>query len=319
VLADGSLVPAPISGLPAIEAGGQGGLLDVALDPDFASNRRLYLSYTEPGSAAEAGRNGTALLRATLNADATALGGVSVIFRQAPKISGSSHFGGRIVVAPGGLLYLTLGDRSSQRDSAQDLATTIGKTVRIRTDGGVPADNPFVATAGASASIYSLGHRNPQGAALHPTTGELWTVEHGPQGGDELNRTRAGLNYGWPRVSYGCEYGSTPVDSCTPVGGASSGPGYEPPVSWWVPVSVAPSGMVFYTGTVYPAWTGSLFVGSLAGQALWRLSMNGNSVAAREPLFTNLGARIRDVRQGPDGRLYLLTDASNGRLIRIDP
>jgi len=316
VSADGSTVSAPIAGVPAVAAGGQGGLFDVVLDLGFAANRRLYLSFAEPGSGAEAGRNGTAVARAVLNADATALDGVEIIFRQSPKVASSAHFGGRIVAAPGGLLFLTLGERQSQSTSAQDLGTTLGKVVRLRTDGSVPADNPFAGTAGAQAAIFSWGHRNPQGAALHPTTGELWMVEHGPQGGDELNRIRPGLNYGWPRVSYGCNYGD-PVGNCTPVGGASIGPGFEPPVTYWVPTSIAPSGMAFYTGDRFPEWRGNLFVGALAGQALWRLTMNGNEVTGREALFGTLNARIRDVRQGPDGWLYLLTDDTNGRILRI--
>ena len=189
--------------------------------------------------------------------------------------------------------------------------------MRLRTDGSVPADNPFVGRTGAQAATWSLGHRNVQGAALHPDTGELWATEHGPQGGDELNRVRAGLNYGWPLVSHGCEYGS-PVGNCTPVGGASSAPGFEPPLSVWVPTSVAPSGLAFYTGDRFPEWRGQLFMGALAGQALWRLTLGGDTVAAREAMFTSLGARIRDVRQGPDGWLYLLTDGSNGRLLRVE-
>jgi glucose/arabinose dehydrogenase len=317
VSADGATVSAPITGVPAVLFTGQGGLLDVALDRDFARNRRLYLSYVEPGTGAEVGRNGTAVARAVLNADATALDGVEVIFRQAPKVAGSvGHFGGRLVPAPDGLLYVTLGEHQFERDRAQDLGAGHGKVMRIRTDGSVPADNPFVATALAQPTIYSYGHRNPQGAALHPVTGELWTVEHGPQGGDELNRIRAGLNYGWPLVSYGCEYGAQ-VGNCTPVGGASTGPGFEPPVTYWVPTSIAPSGLAFYTGDRFPEWRGSAFVGALAGQALWRLTLNGNEVVAREALFASLGERIRDVRQGPDGWLYLLTDSSNGRILRV--
>jgi aldose sugar dehydrogenase len=316
VSADGALVSAPISGLPAIAVGGQGGLFDVAVDPDFARNRRIYLSYAEPGTGAEAGRNGTAVLRAELSADHTALVNGQVIFRQLPKVASSGHFGGRIVLAPGGLLFVTLGERQSEAAKAQDLSTGHGKVMRIRTDGSVPPDNPFTGHAGAQAAVYSYGHRNPQGATLHPTTGELWLVEHGPQGGDELNRVRAGLNYGWPLVSHGCNYGD-PVGNCTPVGGASTGPRFEPPVSWWVPTSIAPSGLAFYTGSRFPEWQGSLFLGALAGQALWRLRMNGNEVVSREPLFTALNERIRDVRQGPDGWLYLLTDSSSGRILRV--
>ncbi|MBL8326888.1 MAG: PQQ-dependent sugar dehydrogenase [Rubrivivax sp.] len=318
VSADGSSVSAPISGTPAVDTGGQGGLLDVAVAADFATSRRVFLSFAEPGTGAEAGTNGTAVGTAVLNAGFTALSGWTVIFRQSPKVASQGHFGSRLVLARDGTLFVTLGDRqsSSERVRAQDLAAGHGKVMRIRTDGSVPGDNPFVGTAGAQATIWSYGHRNMQGAALHPGTGELWTSEHGPQGGDEVNRTLAGRNYGWPRVSYGCEYG-TPVGACVPVGGASTGAGYEPPLTWWVPTSIAPSGMAFYTGSRFPEWQGNLFVGALAGRALWRLTLAGNTVAAREALFTDLNERIRDVRQGPDGWLYLLTDSSSGRIVRV--
>jgi glucose/arabinose dehydrogenase len=223
------------------------------------------------------------------------------------------------VVAPGGLLYITTGDRqaNSERGKSQDLTLGHGKIMRIRADGSVPADNPTIGQSGAQPAIWSLGHRNVQGAALHPTTGELWATEHGPQGGDELNRVMPGLNYGWPLVSFGCEYGA-PVGNCTPVGGASSGPGFEAPLAHWVPTSIAPSGLAFYTGDRFPEWRGQLFMGALAGQALWRITLNGNAIASREAMFTSLGERIRDVRQGPDGWLYLLTDSSNGRLLRVE-
>lgn len=319
ISADGRTLSPPIAGTPAVDAAGQGGLFDVALAADFASTRRLFLSYAEPGSGAEAGRNGLAVGTALLDADATALTGWQVVYRQVPKVASSGHFGGRIVVAPGGLLYITQGDRqsNSERGKAQDLSQGHGKIVRIRADGGVPPDNPFVGRAGAQPTTWSYGHRNVQGAALHPTTGELWATEHGPQGGDELNRVQRGANYGWPLVSYGCEYGA-PVGNCTPVGGASTGAGFEPPLTWWVPTSIAPSGLAFYTGSRFPAWRGQLFMGALAGQALWRIEISGNTVVAREPLLTELGERIRDVRQGPDGWLYLLTDSGNGRLLRVE-
>ncbi len=319
VSSDGRTVSPAITGVPAVDAVGQGGLFDVALAADFATTRRVFLSYAEPGSGAEAGRNGLAVGTALLNADATALTGWQVIYRQTPKVASAGHFGGRIVVAPGGLLYITQGDRQldSERGKAQDLSQGHGKIVRIRADGGVPADNPYVGRAGAQGSTWSYGHRNVQGAALHPSTGELWATEHGPQGGDELNRVQRGANYGWPLVSYGCEYGA-PVGNCTPVGGASTGAGFEPPVSWWVPTSIAPSGLVFYTGSRFPEWRGQFFMGALAGQALWRIELNGNTVVAREALLTSLGERIRDVRQGPDGWLYLLTDSGNGRLLRVE-
>ncbi len=319
VSADGLTVSPAIAGVPAVAAAGQGGLFDVALAADFATTRRIFLSYAEPGSGAEAGRNGLAVGTAVLNAEATALTGWQVIYRQAPKVASSGHFGGRIVVAPGGLLYITQGDRQldGERGKAQDLALGHGKVVRVRSDGSVPPDNPFVGRSGAQPQTWSYGHRNVQGAALHPTTGELWATEHGPQGGDELNRVQRGANYGWPLVSYGCEYGA-PVGNCAPVGGASTGPGFEPPVSWWVPTSIAPSGLAFYTGSRFPEWRGQLFMGALAGQALWRIELSGNTVVSREALLTDLRERIRDVRQGPDGWLYLLTDSGNGRIVRVE-
>ncbi|MFZ5490436.1 MAG: PQQ-dependent sugar dehydrogenase [Thiomonas sp.] len=305
---------APILGVPGVDARGQGGLLDVALDPDFVGNRRIYLSY----AGAEAGRNGTAVARGVLSADGTRLSDVQVIFRQSPKIDSTAHFGSRLVFAPDGTLFITLGDRYSQRDAAQDLSNTLGKVVRIRADGSVPKDNPFVGRTGAMPEIWSHGHRNVQGAAIHPVTGELWTSEHGPQGGDEVNIDRAGRNYGWPRISYGCEYGA-PVGNCPPVGGATSAPGMEQPVTHWVPTSIAPCGMAFYTGALFPQWRGSLFVGALAGQALWRLQLDGEKVVAREALFADLGERIRDVRQAPDGSIYLVTDGAAGRILRVQP
>jgi len=311
-------IGAPIAGVPAVDSRGQGGLLDVALDPGFVSNRRIYLSYAEPGSGADAGRNGTAVARAVLSADGTRLNALQVIFRQTPKIDSTAHFGSRLAFAPDGSLFVTLGDRYTQRDAAQDLSNTLGKVVRIFPDGSVPPDNPFVGRAGALPEIWSYGHRNVQGAALHPVTGELWTHEHGPQGGDEVNITRAGRNYGWPRISYGCEYGA-PVGNCTPVGGATSAPGMEQPLTYWVPISIAPCGMAFYTASLFPQWRGSLFLGALAGQALWRLQLDGNRVVAREALFTELGERIRDVRQGPDGALYLISDGASAKIYRVQP
>ncbi|CAZ88922.1 Soluble aldose sugar dehydrogenase YliI [Thiomonas arsenitoxydans] len=309
---------APIVGVPAVDARGQGGLLDVALDPAFAANRRVYLSYAEAGTGAEAGRNGTAVARGVLSNDGTRLSDVQVIFRQTPKIDSTAHFGSRLVFAPDGTLFITLGDRFSQRDAVQDLSNTLGKVVRIHPDGSVPKDNPFVGRAGVREEIWSYGHRNVQGAALHPVTGELWTHEHGPQGGDEVNITRAGRNYGWPKISYGCEYGA-PVGNCPPVGGATSAPGMEQPVTYWVPTSIAPCGMAFYTASVFPQWRGNLFVGALAGQALWRLQLDGNKVVSREALLTDLGERIRDVRQGPDGAIYLISDGASAKIYRLQP
>jgi aldose sugar dehydrogenase len=312
-------VPHPnVSGVPAVLNAGQGGLLDVAVQV-VGGDTWVYLSYAEAGTGAQVGSSGTAVARGRLVGNA--LLDVQVIFRQTPKVATSistNHYGSRLVLTPDGLLFITLGERAAASESfkAQDLNTHHGKVVRIRTDGSVPSDNPFVNTPNARPEIWTLGHRNPQGAALHPTTGELWVTEHGPQGGDELNRVQRGRNYGWPLISYGCNYGA-PVGNCTPVGGASSGPGLEQPVSYWVPTSIAPSGLCWYTGSAIPEWQGQLFVGALAGQALWRLETNGTTVVKREELFKSLGERIRDVRQGPDGAMYLLTDNSNGRVLRV--
>lgn len=307
---NGSVSP-PLAGLPAIAAGGQGGLLDVVTDPYFAGNRRVYLSYT----AADGRVNSLAVARGTLSADARRLESVQVIFQQQPKVDSSGHFGGRLVFARDGTLFVTLGDRqrASERDKAQSLAHHHGKVVRIHADGRVPADNPFVTTSGALPEIWSLGHRNPQGAALHPVTGELWISEHGPQGGDEINRVQAGGNYGWPVVSHGCEY-----VSCRPIGAGPRAPGMTDPVTYWIPTSIAPSGLAFYTGNRYPGWQGNLFSGALAGQALWRLQLDGDRVIGRQALLSGYGERIRDVRQGPDGWLYLLTDSGAGRLLRLE-
>ena len=318
VSADGTSLSPPIAGVPAVDAAGQGGLFEVLPAEDFATTRRLFLSYAEAGSGADAGRNGLTVGSAVLSADGGSLQQWQVIFRQSPKVASSGHFGGRLVLAPGGLLFVTLGERqrNSERGKAQDLSQGHGKIMRIRTDGGVPPDNPFVGRPGAQASIWSYGHRNVQGAALHPRTGELWVAEHGPQGGDEINRVLPGRNYGWPLASYGCEYGA-PVGNCTPVGGISTAPAFEPPLTYWVPISIAPSGAAFYTGSRFPEWRGNLFVGALAGQALWRLELDGNTVVRREALLADLGERIRDVRQGPDGWLYLLTDSGEGRILRV--
>ena len=304
--ADGKL-GAPLEGVPAVSATGQGGLLDVQLDPDFARNRLVYLSYAEPRE----GGNGTAVARGTLGE--RGLDGVQVIFRQDVTINGRHHFGSRLVFDRGGRLFVTLGDRNSERARAQTLDSHIGKVVRIERDGKVPADNPFVGRADAKPEIWSYGHRNVQGAALHPVTGELWTNEHGPRGGDELNRTLAGLNYGWPKVTYGVEYsGKTISESAT-------APGIEPPVHYWVP-SIATSGMLFYTGTRFPKWKGNAFVGGLASQQLSRLEMDGNKVVREEVLLKGvLNQRVRDVEQGPDGFIYLLTDEDNGKLLRLEP
>lgn len=305
-------ISAPLQGVPTVLARGQGGLLDIALDPDFVRNRLVYLSYAEAGKK---NTNGLAVARGKLRSDNTALDALQVIFRQQPKVDSEAHFGGRLVFSREGYLFITLGDRQRDRErgKAQQLDKHHGKIVRIFPDGRVPDDNPFVKTSGARPETWSLGHRNPQGAALHPFTGELWASEHGPQGGDEINIIRRGKNYGWPMVTHGCEY-----VTCFPIGEGKSKDGMEEPLTYWVPKSIAPSGLAFYTGDRHPEWKGQLFSGALGGEALWRLTLDGNRVARREALLTDLGERIRDVRQGPDGWLYLLTDSSNGRVLRLE-
>jgi glucose/arabinose dehydrogenase len=296
----------PLAGVPQVQAGGQGGLLDVALDPRFGENRLIYLSYAEPGE----GGAGTAVARGRLGEGR--LEDVRVIYRQQPKVQGSSHFGSRLVFGRDGSLFVTQGDRFSYRDKAQDLSVGLGKIVRINPDGSVPRDNPFVGRAGVRPEIWSYGHRNVQGAALHPETGQLWTVEHGARGGDELNRPEAGRNYGWPVITYGVDY------SGLKIGEGTAKPGMEQPVYYWDPV-IAPSGMTFYTGGVFPDWKGSILIGSLRPGLLVRLALVDGRVAREERYLGDLGERIRDVRQGPDGLLYLLTDSRDGRILRVLP
>ncbi|PKQ06360.1 MAG: hypothetical protein CVT72_06875 [Alphaproteobacteria bacterium HGW-Alphaproteobacteria-11] len=300
-----------IYGVPDVVAQGQGGLLDVALDPDFAENRLIYLSYAEKG---EGRNNGTAVARGHLTESMSPqLQDVEVIFRQQPKEDSNLHFGSRLVFDRDGHLFIALGERSKAnlRTQAQDLDSHLGKVVRIFPDGSVPEDNPFVGRDDARPEIWSWGHRNQQGAALHPETGILWTNEHGPRGGDEVNIPEAGKNYGWPVVSNGVNYNFTPVGS-----GEKSAPGMEDPIYHWTP-SIGVSGMAFYTGDAIPEWKGDLFVGGLARPGLYRLTLDGDKVTGEEVLLADLGKRIRDVRAGPDGALYLLTDAPNGELIRI--
>jgi glucose/arabinose dehydrogenase len=305
---DGTLSP-PLAGVPKVFARGQGGLLDIALDRDFASNATVYFCFAEPGE----GGARTSLGRARLAAEGTpALEDVAVIFRQQGPLSTSNHFGCRVVQARDGNLFLAMGDHFTQRDEAQNLANHIGKIVRIRPDGSVPSDNPFVGKQGARPEIWSYGHRNIQGAALHPETGALWIHEHGARGGDEINIPEAGKNYGWPVITYGVDY------SGAKIGVGTAKEGMEQPIHYWVP-SIAPSGMAFYTGDLFPAWKGDLFVGALAGQLVARLDLDGRKVTDEERLLRNVGARIRDVRQGPDGALWLLTDAGDGRLLRVTP
>jgi glucose/arabinose dehydrogenase len=309
--ADGTLLP-PISGVPDVDARDQGGLLDVAIDPGFAQNRLVYLSFSEPGSRRT---NSTAVARGVLNADKTALEGVEVIFSQQPKLPSTKHFGSRLVFDGEGHLFVTLGERSEARfrEQAQELDSHLGKIVRIFPDGSVPDGNPFAEQADALPEIWSYGHRNIQAAAINPVTGVLWEIEHGPRGGDELNIVEQGKNYGWPVVSFGINYSGTPVGS-----GESSGPGFEPPIYQWTPV-IAPSGMTFYEGDRFPDWKGDLFVGGLRSTALVRLELDGNSVAHEERILDDAGLRIRDVVEGPDGALYLLTDEDNGKVLRLSP
>jgi glucose/arabinose dehydrogenase len=300
-------ISAPLAGLPAVQARGQGGLLDVALGPRFGENRLVYLSYAEPG---DGGAAGTAVASGRLGEGG--IENVRVIYRQRPKVSGSNHFGSRLVFARDGTLFVTQGERYAYRDAAQDLASGLGKIVRIRADGTIPTDNPFVGRAGAQPEIWSYGHRNVQSAALHPETGRLWIVEHGPRGGDELNTPEAGKNYGWPVITYGAEYWGPKI------GEGTAKPGMEQPLYYWDPV-IAPSGLLFYTGDAIPDWKGSLLIGSLQPGLLVRLRLADGRVAQEERYLGDLGERIRDVRQGPDGHPYLLTDSGDGRILRVVP
>jgi glucose/arabinose dehydrogenase len=302
---DGRL-SAPLTGVPEVYARGQGGLLDVALSPGFAQDRLVYLSFAERGS----GGAGTAVARGRLGE--RGLEDTQVIWRQQPKVDGSySHWGSRLVFRPDGTLFVTLGDRFVHSERAQDLSTTIGKIVRINPDGSVPRDSPFVGRAGALPEIWSYGHRNVQAAALD-ARGELWTVEHGARGGDELNNPQPGKNYGWPVITYGVDYSGARIG----IGTAQAG--MEQPVYYWDPV-IAPSGATFYSGSLFPDWRGDLLVGSLRPGVLVRLRIVNGRVTVEERYLDELGERIRDVREGPDGAIYLLTDSSRGRLIRVEP
>ena len=299
---------APLKNVPAVHAKGQGGLLDVVLSPRFAEDRAIFFSYAEP---TERGAH-TAVARAKLDVAGLALSDVKVIFAQRDDPQGNNHWGSRLVFDRDGMLFVTLGDRFTQRDKAQALDSHLGKVVRIDANGKAAPDNPFAGKSGALPENWSYGHRNVQGAALHPQTGVLWIHEHGPQGGDEVNIVKPGRNYGWPVITYGREYGTG-----ARIGEGSERKDVEAPIHYWVP-SIAPSGMAFYTGDVYPQWKGSLFVGALRSAMLARLELDGDRVKREERLLTDLGKRIRDVRQGPDGKLYLL-DESDGRILRLDP
>ena len=305
----GGAVSAPLEGVPAVAATGQGGLLDVILGPDFETSRLIYLSYAEPG---EGGENGTAVARGRLSSDGRRIEGLEVIFSQRPKIASRLHFGSRLAFGTDGTLYATTGERFGNRDMAQGLDNHLGKVIRINADGSVPADNPFVGRAGALPEIFSYGHRNPQGLTVHPVTGRLWLHEHGARGGDEINLPEAGKNYGWPVISYGVHY------SGARIGEGTHKEGMEQPVYYWDP-SIAPCGMAFYHRGAIPAWEGSLFVGALVGQHLIRLEIDGERVTGEERLLGDLDERFRDVRMGPDGHLYVLTDSDEGRLLRIRP
>ena len=300
------MISAPVEGVPDIVARGQGGLLDVVLDPAFAQNRTIFLTFSE----ARDGGNGTSVLRARLSDDGARLEKQVVIFRQLPAIASDAHFGGRLAVAPDGSLFLTLGDRYSMRDSAQDLSTHLGKIVRITRDGKPAQGNPFMSQSGAQPEIWSYGHRNPQGAAIEPSTGLLWTSEHGARGGDEINRPEAGKNYGWPVVTYGRDY------SGAKIGVGTAKEGMEQPLHYWDP-SIAPSGLAFYAGDMFPQWQGDLLAGALAGTKLVRLDVENGKIVGEEAMLEDLGERIRDVRVGPDGAVYLLTDNPEGRILRL--
>jgi aldose sugar dehydrogenase len=303
---DFKLDPQSVGGVPAVAAVVQGGLMDVVPHPKFAENALVYLSY----SAGDSNGIGTEVARGTLKGNR--LENVQVLFRMQPKLRNGYHFGSRLVFDRDGYLYITLGDRG-EMERAQNPGDHNGSVIRLHDDGRVPKDNPFVGKPGWLPEKYTLGNRNMQGAALHPQSGLLWTHEHGPQGGDEINVIRPGVNYGWPVITYGANYGTG-----TRIGEGTEKSGMAQPLHKWVP-SIAPSGMAFYTGDKFPKWRGDLFVGALRDQMLVRLKLNGEKIVHEERLIKNTLGRIRDVRQGPDGLIYLLTDAPNGVLARVEP
>lgn len=310
VTPDGA-ISRPLGGVPRVLAKGQGGLLDLTLHPDFARNRFVYFTFSEPGP----GGSSTAAARGRLSSDDTALERVEIIFSQRPKLPGTNHYGSRLVFDGDGHIFIGLGERFADRTraQAQELSSHLGKIVRLNEDGKVPTDNPYFGKPGALPEIWSLGHRNIQCAAIDPESGVLWEIEHGPLGGDELNIVRPTANYGWPVISYGVNYDGTPVGT-----GKAEAEGFEPPVRQWTPV-IAPSGMMFYGGDAFPAWRGSLFVGGLASTCIVRLEREGNRITAEERLITDLGLRIRDVAEGPDGTIYAVTDESPGHILRLVP
>jgi glucose/arabinose dehydrogenase len=300
VTKDGT-ISEPLKGVPQVFAEGQGGLLDVKLDPNFAVNGLVYISYAEPGD----GGAGTAVARGKLGTDS--LDNVEVIFRQEPKVDGPNHFGGRLAFAPDGKLFVTLGERFTFTP-AQNLSTDLGKIVRINPDGSVPQDNPFVGKGGARPEIWTYGHRNPQGLAFDPTTGKLLESEFGPKGGDEINILEPGKNYGWPVVSWGSNYDGTPIPP------PPTNPEFADAIAHWNPV-ISPSGIAFYTGKAIPGWKDNLLIGGLSSQAIIRLTLDGETVSGEERI--PMGARIRDVVQGPDGAVYVLTDAPDGAILKL--
>jgi glucose/arabinose dehydrogenase len=307
VTTEGQLSP-PLKGVPEVFASRQGGLLDVVIDKSYAQSKTIYFCFAERTG----GGGRTAVARAKLNDSNGRLDEVRIIFRQEGPLSSGLHYGCRIVQAGDGNLFVTLGEHFSYRDEAQNLGNHLGKLIRIAPDGSAPADNPFVGRADAKPEIFSYGHRNEQGLAINPASGDLWEIEHGPRGGDEVNIIGMGKNYGWPVIGYGIDYSGARIHEST------AKDGMEQPIKYWVP-SIAPSGMTFYSAKLFPKWAGSLFTGALAGKMLVRLSLNGNTVTGEERLLQNLNERIRDVRQGPDGALWLLTDNSAGRILRVSP
>jgi glucose/arabinose dehydrogenase len=307
VTAEGQLSP-PLKGVPEVFASGQGGLLDVVIDKSYPQNKTIYFCFAERTG----GGGRTAVARAKLNDGNGRLDDVRIIFRQEGPLSSGNHYGCRIVQASDDNLFVTLGEHANYRDEAQNLGNHLGKLIRIAPDGSVPTDNPFVGRANAKPEIWSYGHRNEQGLAINPASGDLWEIEHGPRGGDEVNIISKAKNYGWPVIGYGIDYSGARIH------GSTAKDGMEQPIKYWVP-SIAPSGMAFYTAKLFPKWAGSLFTGALAGKMLVRLSLNGNTVTGEERLLQNLNERIRDVRQGPDGALWLLTDNSAGRILRVSP
>ena len=307
VTAEGQISP-PLKGVPEVWASGQGGLLDVVVDKAFAQNKTIYFCFAERTD----GGGRTTVARAKLNDGNGRLDDVKIIFRQQGPLSSGNHYGCRIAQAEDGNLFVALGDHFTHRDQAQNLGNHLGKLIRIAPDGSVPSGNPFAGRTDAKPEIWSYGHRNVQALAINPASGDPWEIEHGPRGGDELNLIGKGKNYGWPVIGYGIDYSGAKIHDAT------AKDGMEQPLKYWVP-SIAPSGMAFYTGKLFPKWNGSLFTGALRGAMLVRLTLNGNAVTSEERLLENLHERIRDVRQGPDGALWLLTDSSNGRVLRVAP